>query len=256
MCAVAVRVQDVEIVDTPTLDELAAIANNEHDLAVAAAESAIAHAVSAGEALIEARRQVPNGKWTKWLEENWKASETIAYIYVRVATFKDHIPDDAGTLHEARAAIRSLPYLFRGRTDRGFGDEIRNEVKRLHNDGLSLRSISEVVGVHKETVHRWVNPERAKQSRQDDVRRMRQRRAEREALKRQERDAAARKAGGGVSEAYSLIRKLAQVLDGLERDGETVEIRAAGGSSTRMLYKIEDTIVSALGCTVRSSGMP
>ncbi len=254
-----VRPDQVEVVTPPTLADLARVANSEHELACAAAESAIEHAIRAGEALIAIRERIQPGKWSEWLEKQWSSSQTVAYIYIRVATYREHIPNSARSLSDARRAIRgeSLPYLFAGpgRTSRGYPPERKIEAARMIQDGLSLAEAAEAMGVHRETVHSWINPNRAGQHREQEKRRRARLKADRASASRSERDRAVKRAGGGVSELYSLIRKAAQVADSLGRDGATAEIRAGANRAISKIHAAEDDIVRAIGCA-NKPGMP
>jgi hypothetical protein len=49
---------------SPELLKLAEKANREHDLVLEAGTSMVAHAVKAGEALLEAKKLVPAGEWS------------------------------------------------------------------------------------------------------------------------------------------------------------------------------------------------
>ena len=69
----------------PTLPELAATANREHQLAWDARDSAIEHALRAGTALNEAKAQTKHGEWLPWLAENFHGTQRTATIYMRVA---------------------------------------------------------------------------------------------------------------------------------------------------------------------------
>jgi len=67
------------------LTVISADINREHRLANAAAQTAISHAINAGELLIEAKAKVSHGEWLPWLNANCELSERTARNYMRVA---------------------------------------------------------------------------------------------------------------------------------------------------------------------------
>lgn len=65
--------------------ELAVRINHEHERCASAAQTAIGHAIAAGELLIEAKAEIGHGRWSAWLEENFAASARTAQGYMRLA---------------------------------------------------------------------------------------------------------------------------------------------------------------------------
>ena len=55
--------------------------------------SAVAHAIQAGELLIEAKAQVAHGEWLPWLEANCPLSERQARNYMRLARNRQRVAD-------------------------------------------------------------------------------------------------------------------------------------------------------------------
>jgi hypothetical protein len=83
-----------EIVTTTsaiTLDTLAAGIRQEVEAAEADFQSAVAHAVRAGELLIEAKATVGHGGWIPWLERNFAFTRQTASGYMRLAKHPDHM---------------------------------------------------------------------------------------------------------------------------------------------------------------------
>src|SRR5215210_6325913 len=56
-------------------------------------QSAVRHAVRAGELLTEAKGQVKHGEWLPWLEENFPGSERTARNYMRFAANRQRVAD-------------------------------------------------------------------------------------------------------------------------------------------------------------------
>jgi hypothetical protein len=68
-----------------TLENLVAEINSEHRACEAALRSGLAHALKAGELLIEAKTHTKHGEWGRWLAENFEGSVRTAQAYMRVA---------------------------------------------------------------------------------------------------------------------------------------------------------------------------
>lgn len=67
------------------LAELAGAVNAEHRRCETAIRESLAHALKAGELLIEAKKLLPHGEWAGWLVGNCEFSERTAQAYMRLA---------------------------------------------------------------------------------------------------------------------------------------------------------------------------
>jgi hypothetical protein len=67
------------------LATLAAAINQEHRLCEGALRAGLAHAVRAGELLMQAKALCAHGAWLPWLAANFEGSERTAQAYMRVA---------------------------------------------------------------------------------------------------------------------------------------------------------------------------
>jgi hypothetical protein len=67
------------------LTDLARRINEKHNEAEQALKSGFAHAIAAGELLLEAKATVPHGEWLSWLAENCAVAERTAQLYMKVA---------------------------------------------------------------------------------------------------------------------------------------------------------------------------
>jgi len=67
------------------LPDLAIQANRHHEQCVAAANNALKHARSAGEALLRAKKKCPHGKWLPWLKANFKGSARTGRAYMQIS---------------------------------------------------------------------------------------------------------------------------------------------------------------------------
>lgn len=65
--------------------------NAAHLAAQQHAKKSVESAISAGEALLEAKDQLKHGEWLPWLRNNCKISERSARVYMRLAKHKDEV---------------------------------------------------------------------------------------------------------------------------------------------------------------------
>jgi hypothetical protein len=93
-----------------SLVDLAARIRHEHEATSAALKSSVAHAMAAGDLLLEAKTQVPHGQWLPWLKEHCLISERTAQLYMRVATNRTQI--EAKTQHVADLTVRGAVALL------------------------------------------------------------------------------------------------------------------------------------------------
>src|SRR5262249_60382448 len=89
------------------LEELAAVIRKNHDDALSSLKLAVMHAITAGEALIEAKARVKHGEWLPWLAEHCDLSERTAQGYMRLARAPLEKRNCVGDL-PLRAALRAL----------------------------------------------------------------------------------------------------------------------------------------------------
>jgi hypothetical protein len=78
-------VMGTAVAKAPTLSDLAADINENHELARMFVGQAFDHAVKAGLLLIEAKKQVPHGQWLAWLKANVEVGTKQAQNYMKVA---------------------------------------------------------------------------------------------------------------------------------------------------------------------------
>ena len=64
--------------------------NAEHRACELAVRSALGHAISCGELLIEAKEAAGYGRWLAWLAESFEGSEDTAQVYVSRETRRRH----------------------------------------------------------------------------------------------------------------------------------------------------------------------
>jgi hypothetical protein len=222
---------------TLTLDELAEAVEREHQLVVQAGASMVEHAIRAGEALLAAKNQVPRGQWEAWTTSSFpdKHPKTLR-LYMRLAKYQDRVRESQpGTITAAHRLLAGEPVI-------PVDEEQREKALHMRKDGATYREIAEHFDVTKERVLTWINPRYTERRR---TRLQQQSRAARRALHRQQRDAAARRAGGSVAEAYSLVRKALQALDGAVQAAEDKEAKQALNQAIARLHAAEDAVVRA-----------
>jgi hypothetical protein len=91
---------------TARLPVLASKIHAELQAADADWQSALGHAIKAGELLIEAKAQVRHGQWLPWLEANFEFTRQTASGYMRAAERKDEMEGSPSISLEA--ALKSL----------------------------------------------------------------------------------------------------------------------------------------------------
>src|SRR5580700_11791860 len=97
--------------------------NHEHDLAHAAAESAMEHAVRCGELLIKQKKGMRHGEWVTWVEANCAFSLDSANHYMSAARCPKNERDRFSSL---RKIINYHRDLKRAKKYIGFGPEIHD----------------------------------------------------------------------------------------------------------------------------------
>jgi hypothetical protein len=107
-----------------SLADLAARIKTEHEAASGAITASVAHAIAAGDLLLEAKPQLPHGQWLPWLRNHCGTPARTAQTYMELARLKPdaqrvaHLPLRRAVLHlrklhqrEGRAARREQARL-------------------------------------------------------------------------------------------------------------------------------------------------
>jgi hypothetical protein len=103
------------------LEELADQIRERHKVVRAALANALAAALDAGDALIEAQTRVPKGKWQQWLQKNCFLGLSTAKLYMRFARGRgriEHEIERAGDL-----SIRAVRKLLKDESSKNEPDE-------------------------------------------------------------------------------------------------------------------------------------
>lgn len=203
----ALQVGDIE----PTLDQLAATANTEHEAALAAGHAMLLHALAAGEALLAIKSQLRYGEWSAWQDGNLRLSRQDVQLYCRLATHRQVVLD-SGVQNRAAAEhlLRFLPMTEKP------GNELREEARRLIEQGSTQRQAAALLGVSHSMVAHAVNPALYARKLAYMRERSRRRAEERRALQQAQRQEAIKKAlvkaGEATNEAHRLAIRLNDVL--------------------------------------------
>jgi hypothetical protein len=80
-----------DVTKSNSLADLAARVRHEHEAAADAIKRGAAHAMHAGDFLIEAKEQLQHGQWLPWLKDHCAISERTAQLYMRLARDREKI---------------------------------------------------------------------------------------------------------------------------------------------------------------------
>lgn len=246
-----------------TLRELADEANREHEATESSMLDVLSHAIAAGKALLEAKNRTLHGEWQAWLEQNFAGSRETASRYMRLAYYEDVVlprpwasggvgrssrwtADTTAELTRAWQYLRGLPPAGDGRRPQ-HSEEIKSEARRLHAAGVSYREIARMLGVSHHSVPRWCDADYRRRRQAEANRQKARQRDEAARRKQQARDRAVARTKGPGSEAYSLLRRAAQMLERAAVEAEDREVRAAFTAAQAQIYKAEDRIMRGLG---------
>lgn len=231
-----------------TLVDLAAQANAEHRACMAAAGSALAHAIRAGEALSAAKEIVDRGNWEGWVGDHVEISPNQVRAYMRLARYQHHLPAHETRITHAVKYLRGLPSM--DGTGQTYPPELCEEALRLCEAGMSNRQAALMLGINKTTVDRWVRRAtgRAGKSNAGQTRqRLARERAQRLAWRKEQRRKAARRTGGSAGAAYAMLRRTAEILDRAIGETEDRDLKGALSRALSDIHKADDAIVEAMG---------
>jgi len=235
---IAKRTSDLET-SGRNLEDLAQIANCEHELVLSTGTAMIGHAILAGEALLAAKKLVPRGEWEQWLVDNVAdRSLSTPRTYMRLAVHKEKIIEAQPTSMKGARRV-----LWGAHSSHAVTDEEVKEMKLLRRRGLSYAAIGDALGANESSVYRHVNPKYGKRRL---ARAKRKTMAMRRAYNREKRDAIVKKAGGAAAEAYAMIRRTLKILEVANTESESPEARRAIQDAMNRLYNAEDAMLKAV----------
>jgi len=106
------------------LADLAARIKVEHEATAAALKRGAEHAMAAGNLLIEAKAQLPYGRWLPWLKANCAVSERTARLYMRLARNRSEIENGNGVADLSLRGALALITLPRSNLVVSTADEV------------------------------------------------------------------------------------------------------------------------------------
>ena len=133
------------------LDALAVQIRNDIGAADKHWQSAVTHAIRAGDGLIKAKARVQHGEWLPWLEANFPDfSERSAQSYMRMARNRNAVAD-LGSIREA-VALLAAPKVDVPKPDDAMG---RDEAQRLSDEAAETIAVMRAMlaKAHREGVH-------------------------------------------------------------------------------------------------------
>lgn len=220
----------------PTLERLAETALAEHALVEKTAATAVEHAIRAGEALLEAKRQIPVGEWETWLGNLFPTKGlSMPRLYMRLARFADDVrAENPPTIVAARRVLAGGPYQT-------IDPRLTQEARKMRQQGATYTKIADRLGVAVSTAHKWSDPKMAE-------RRTAHQRAQtvkaKRALAMEERAKSAKAAGGDIGNGYSFVRRALQTLDAASVTNPRA--RKALNEAIHRLYDAEELIGHAI----------
>jgi hypothetical protein len=250
----------IECIDyeSMNLKQLSTLINQQNASAEAATAAVLEYAIAAGLALLRARELVMGAgeSWTRWLDENLSFHRRTAHRYIAIARGRDQLPGEPVTLTEALEILSSNPTCRDEGEWTSHPEALKSSALEMHADGVSLTEIGRTLGVVRETVRRWVDPQTHDRMVQANKRRRRRNAAARRALaekeRREERDRLAKVIGGITEKAYGDVRKLSATLN--RAIGEvTPSARDSLREAERLALKAEDAIQQAMN-EIRAAG--
>lgn len=245
-----------ELVETPTLDNLAATINREHAQAQEAVADAVRHAIVAGEALLRVREQVPPVDWAQWAAANIALNDWTVKTYMRMARYKELVlkTPEISTLSQARALLVGLPPAVPRMTrddGLGYSTEVKEQAVDLRSEGLPFEVVAETLGLPVHTVRVWTQPGYQKARRESEDRRRKRRRQEAKALAERERMETIKKAlvkeGQAFNEVWTMLLRMDDLLGQARGETEDREKREAIRQMHELRDKMRDMAFSYLG---------
>lgn len=245
-------VVETKDLDAMNLDELAAAANREFRIASEKANEVVKHMRITGEYLYEVKQRLPRKEaFDRWIVNHWDSSLTTALLCIRVAYYWDQVVEaKASNPSQARIALRGLPPVrgtYQSHRARRYTAEDQELARSMREDGYTYTEIAAAIGCTTTTALMWVDDGFRDRQREKNKRRSIQfRDRQREKIKeRRLRTIAKRK--DPVSDAYSMIRKLTQIVDQGKAEVTDREGREALRRAEDLLHQADAAIVKALG---------
>jgi transposase len=240
------RTEKAEVL--PSVKELKAVVVREHKAALVAARTTLAHAVRAGEALLQIRDILMlTDEWTSWIENDFPLNRSQGYLYMRLAHHKDLIPPKVESLSQAERLIAGLP-SYDGSGSRARVDSVKRgeaERWRAEDPPVPWKQIAKRLDVSVSTVYNWFYGAKGQRRYRQRQKKAQQLLKESEELKEAQRLAS--KNETALSEAYTLTERLRDVLGQARLEADTTEGIKAIKRAEEYNHVAHDSVVEALG---------
>jgi transposase len=239
---------------TDRLSDLADRINQSHQEVAGAISAGLRYAIAAGEALNEAFELVEPGQWEKWCADNVMLAHATRNRYRLIAQNKHLLPPELleprlgfnnqwnGGIKQALAYLKQIeapPVRNRGRPS--LVD--RDEVRRLHRNGMGKADLAEMFGVSLSTINQSLMNEA---DRKAMVRRYsRNQRLKSAALKREQNRKSLEATKDDLGEAASHLRRALQRLQLAIDNCSNPNQRKPMNSAMMRLHAAEDFLVKA-----------
>lgn len=200
-------------------------------------------AIEVGEKLDEIAVALPKGGFRAWAQDHFEGGFSTAYHWREIGRNSSEIRGRGIiTIREATAVLAELG-------PRAFTQSLRDrdaEMVRMIAAGISVEEVGAHFNVTTNVVKMATTPGARAKSRATSARAAAKRKRQRLALERQERDRAARRAGGDLSDLYSRIRRLAEDVDSARLAAIEGGVRASLAAMYDELRKAEDALNDAI----------
>jgi hypothetical protein len=136
-----------DITTSNSLADLAARINAEHKAVATTLRDSVAHAITAGELLIEAKDRLAHGEWLPWLREHCNISERTAQLYMRTAKNRAAIEARAKSATVADLTLNETAALLMMSTDVRKLLAFAEEIESLSGEALIEKCIANDVAM-------------------------------------------------------------------------------------------------------------
>jgi IS30 family transposase len=134
---------------------------------------------------------------------------------------------------------------------KGYDEEVKETARTMAAQGMSKTEIAKILGVYRQTVVNWLDPEALKRHKERVRKYSAERRAERAKKKKEAAERAAernaKRVGGALAEAYSLVHKLEAPLAIAAREATDPEVKRLLDDAIYQQHRTLYRIVAALG---------
>jgi transposase len=170
---------------------------------------------------------------------------------MRIYEYRDMV-QGLPNITQAMKRLRGMPAL-RKPGSRGYSEEIREEARALAGAGMTRAEIARVLNVSSGTITNWLDPEalriHRKRVREYSAQRREENRRQKQEAANRAAEREARRVGGSLAEAYSLVHKLDAPLAKAHREATDPEVKKLLDEAVKFQHMVLYRVVSALGAS-------